>query len=383
MSFSSPWGRFSKYELDGRFVRPARDAKWEPYDPWKDFREAQGRKAVYRLLTESLELPSLVRLEESPYGVFDKTDVLAYPDSVIDKRYRVGVEGLRFVERGGCAIHWKSEKDLLAFFKKYGLLGIPLASIRKLVLAPRWDMSTGASTRPTQISFSRHARGWMSDEELADTRAAEATFREAGELVPKAQIPDGWPAPHAEFRCPGASEWTRAPLREVWGQFFPEIEPRDKETADYPEPLTREFWQSYAEPLDLIVNELAALRHISLALQSLKLDDVEVDDSPDSAALGALNSLLESSSPQIDVDEEGVTRTIWACPSLLTSLAVMVFHQLTDKFGRLKECDCGKLFEATAFHKVYCSHECYKRVNKRKERAKGRASSRPGNHTKG
>ena len=71
-------------------------------------------------------------------------------------------------------------------------------------------------------------------------------------------------------------------MGETWARFFPDVAEAERENHQYPQPLTDEFWEQYAEPLDSFLRAVAVLRD---ALQYLENIGPAEDESFENSVL--------------------------------------------------------------------------------------------------
>src|SRR5207244_3802372 len=72
-------------------------------------------------------------------------------------------------------------------------------------------------------------------------------------------LPVTWPRPRALVADLDGADITEAPLGRTWARFFPAVPPKRREIYSYPVPLTKSFWQQYAEPIEDFVEGALAL----------------------------------------------------------------------------------------------------------------------------
>lgn len=332
------WWRFSEYEIfEGRFVRPAHGAKLELYEPWEDYRTARARKQP---------TPYESALELSAHLRFSRAD-----------RKKGQESGAEYV------LVPESEAKLLGWCAEHGLLGVLLQQTRLVALAPTKEKSKQELGRTT---YHRTSTGWLADHATPE---------------------EDWLRPHVVLQPWRGSEGpepilTIEGLSHTWSRFFPDVPENQKETYDYPHPTSPEFWEVYAEPVDLFVD---ALRSLRAAISKFRGDELKKGITEDTwrfhLALDPLNQLVGSTHPVLEPQGSSV-RQKWYSPSLLSMFAMMALLDL-DGGGRILRCVvCDKLFFSDAWQAKYCSSRCrntaQKRAHRKKKGAEEKGASKSG-----
>jgi hypothetical protein len=355
------WWHFDRYEICGGALRPAADAALVTYDPWARYEEARsgwgssGGKAPYEVL---LDLVWRLRLR---------------PTSNKDEPTQLEPE---------------SRQALLSWCAEYGLLGLLPHEAEVAYLAPRWGPVAefelaGIPLVETRLLYQWGPNGWQAGMDAwwkTMTPALNKASKKDGELVPPELVPDElWGPPSVLCRAIDDASWATLPIERAWGPFFPDVDEKDRRGHFYPPPLSDVFWTSYGEPLSAFL-EAATL--FSETLQNL---DAEArDDSPPHALdvehrrrLANRNffSLLSGCHPALARDDRGGRTRAFHSKSLLASLAMMAYLDLTSG-KRVLLCDeDGRPFVSGAYQARYCSDRCRNRALKRAYRERHRGDN--------
>lgn len=330
------WWRFSGYEIRDGYIRPQRGAKLEAYDPWATFVGTRQKGDEW--------IP--------PYAEFVNLHI----------------------ELGGTAGH--AEHQFLAWCVKYGLPGTLLHRSRVVTLAPRWtrtDTDDGSLLLPSQLQYVRTATGWKMKRHLLPAENVAAAFG-VGDREGSLLLPDDLRDPSLVVGVAGhaleSSEPTNSTLADSWARYFPGVAREEAETFAYPAPLSEPFWNSYAEPY---ADFLDALRILSQALWELRHLKPETQISADEfqhvrTGVDLLQGLLEPASVSIVPMRDGTFSQEWVCGSLLSALAMMALHDLTEN-RNIRACDaCHRLFVSQHPGARYCSSPCRWRTQKKRQR---------------
>ncbi|NQV22122.1 MAG: hypothetical protein HQ511_11960 [Rhodospirillales bacterium] len=354
MANTGSWWRYSQYDIvDGNIV-PAPGAKLEIYDPWKIFEDVSGNKSA----------------NVSPYGQL--------LDIYRDVSAEIGHRG------DATVLSAQSQAAIKSWCEKFGLLGVLPQKCQIVELAPRWrplaisgfedaatdDGSEDLLLMPTLRRYNRFGSGWISRDDQYAPNANRMPVNSVGDLVERAEYPKGWPSPGAVIAGPGTRNWNRESLDISWKPFFPGVPKPESLTYDYPMPLSDEFWQSYAEPIEVFVDAVADLHW---ALRNLRKKDssAESEDDYDARVLAgqsALNKLAYPITACVVVNNGGQIRQKWVSTSLLASLSMMALLDITGN-GRVLTCPvCRGLFTSTSSKTKYCSPKCRNTQQKRNSR---------------
>ena len=358
------WWRFDHYELRDGYVRPARSARLQSYDPWATYWEVRSGRASGAGLApyESLfELAWIARLRLTDFG-------------------------------GDRALDNDTEQALLRWCSQWGLLGVASHETELATLAPRWitrphEIAANSGPVPLARAYSWGATGWEPKEDLLYQPydpILEGVTGQEGAVVQAELWPDDSAPPHALTRVLGEGTWALRPLGEAWGPYFPDIPNEDRDNFAYPEPLSEQFWGMYAEPPIVILNLGVFLLE---TLRKVNPDYEEGERFLDLAMRTAegdrrLYSLLAGVQPALgDITADLHYRRAWRTKSLLASFAMMAYLDITDD-KRILVCDeDGRPFVSGAYQARYCSERCRRRAIKRAYRQRVRERSARANES--
>jgi hypothetical protein len=329
------WWRWTRYQIRGGYIRPARSAQLRVYDPWKLWLATRplARSSNQRGSNETPYQSLLALLRELEYR----------PPGNAPLDFKPGEVDLMPVP-----LTADSETKLLGWCADYGLLGVLPHRAVQVTLAPR--------TR-VQLQYTKIGAGW--------TVTARPTRRRSV-LTPCAVLqPLRGAGPVVE------------PLDRTWSRFFPQVPPDQRETFGYPEPLTKDFWAKYAEPVAEFLSGMRALGELHQAIQLFQARQ------PSLRRIGNLQAFLAGGPdliPQgliagvglaLEWDRSRHVELKWVASSLLASLALMMLQDLAH--GRALQCPrCGRAFITGAYQGRYCSVRCRWVTQKREYRKKPR-----------
>jgi len=348
------WWRFDCYTVEAGAIRPAPGATLESYDPWASYAQARSGwgsaagKAPYESL---LDLVWDTRLKPKAKGE---------PPELAPE----------------------SEQTLLAWCAEHGLLGLLPHEAEVAYLAPRWGPmeefeSAGIPLVVTRLMYQWGYTGWQVGMDVwwqTQNQALEKAPKQDGELVPRNFHPDHWSLPSVLCHAIGDASWVTLPIERTWGHFFPDIAEKDRRDHFYPVPLSDVFWQDYAEQVS------AFLDVATLFYSTLMNLDVEVRRGESEAeaeyrrgeAHRALFSLLAGCMPALAQDPQGARMRAFHSKSLLASLAMMAYLDLTSG-KRILLCDEDlRPYVSGAYQARYCSDRCRNRALKRAYRERHR-----------
>ena len=355
------WWRYDKYEVRDGYIRPAQDARLEVYDPWADNQgtnsHTQHRAPPYQPLLELAE------------GI----------------KFRPGLSNELFTPSSD------TEEQLLSWCSKFGLLGVLPHRVHSVILAPRWirfDMRTfsgfaGDKTAPSGPICPQYLRYFRTNTGWDSTR--HFTFRGSpfdglngseheGHPVSSKHIPDDIPRPGVVIQNLHDQKINEEPLGATWAKFFPDIPSEEQDAYQYSPPLSDDFWRLYAEPVEAFFEGAVALRDAVRDLGQFKPAANIADDDVQSMFRGRaiLHALLAPVSPVLIPLKDGTFRQEWAALSLLASLALMVFQDITGRRRLLRCTICGRMFLSDAYQARYCSTKCRHTAQKRRHRARNK-----------
>jgi len=361
--YKSRWWRFSSYELQGGYIRPAKDAKLEEYDPWEAYRESW----VY---DPESDIPFHQKREKNPpyqslLALLDK--IALQPDGNLTA---------------------ESAKRLLGWCEQNGLLGILPQRVQIVTTAARWypeyawDAALGnqpeqqakATLYHTQFQYYRfnaydELRGWYSIRILGEPakgkRLGQLVTGQSKTLTPGVLIQEMRRNQNEGFPTVIMSpEFFEEPFSETWARFFPDV-PKDKvETYRYPLPLSNRFWELYSESIKDFLYGAILLRDAIAGLSNTEDKDMVYQSTK------LFNNLVSSASIVMVPSEENQFQQEWRTPSLLGCFAVMALQDVTQQ-RRVLRCDnCNKPFVTEAYQARYCSDRCRRTAQKRRYRQK-------------
>lgn len=356
------WWRFSRYELRGEYLRPASGATFTWYDPWEAYR-ASWKQGV---ATDTLPYQSLLNLLED----------LSLPLQA------------REVPLG--SLSPTATDKLLGWCAAYGLLGVLLQRVLMVQLVPRWepletDQAQGkgaAPLWPVQWCYVRTSSGWRARRLWELTRRGGGDRRtrpQRGQLVAEKSGSARERHPSVLLQDLETGEWVQESIGATWAKFFPGVPATKRETYLYPAPLSDAFCEMYAEPVKEFLRGALALREAVRSLTHLKPWEVAsaLDRLCMTEARDLLNRLVAPVSSTLMLRRDGTVQQRWVAPSLLASLAMMVFQDVSGQ-RKVLSCEnvtCRRLFAATAWQARYCSKRCRFTVQKRRHRV---GNKRPG-----
>ncbi len=367
------WWRFSEYRVVGGRIEPAPGARLSQYDPWADYRASRSRGGNGEPPYQSL-LSLLRRID-----------------------YRASGRGF--------VLKPESEAQIARWCSRHGLIGVLPQTIQRIDLPAVARASipeSGVTVRDAlRITISAHGRdpaGW-STSKIPDTEIPEKThpglitrFIQSGLLKKDHSGQEREPGfvsysgviPYDELKAlvgVFASRWWQRPgavqvagprlsLDELAKSYFPGVPGEERESFDYPQPLTPGFWHLYSETVKDFLHRAgwlqAALEHIgSVDLADATWSEGEVGDFP--IGLDILNFLTGSANRVLGVRHVSL-ELVWLFPSLLASYAMMIAEDLTQN-NALHACSvCDTPFLSKAYQVKYCSDTCRFRAQKRRQR---------------
>lgn len=348
-----PWWRFGRYELRAGYLHPASGSRLVEYDPWEFHRALRDGRREGKAPYESL------------LGLLDDLDLA--PAS-----YATGRQPFALTAAGVAA--------LTAWCAEHGLLGVLPHVAHQVTLPARWGLATltGGKLVPARTCYVRGAFGWVAREDAFwETRspAFERATKQPGALVPEDLLPAEWTPPGVLLQDLGEPGWRFEPLDGTWAHFFPDVPEVDRPTYPYPRPCSEPFWQLYAEPVDAFLRAAAVLRDAVTDLAQPR-GDAEAGDSYLHRlwrGLEALQSLLTAITPALLPLGNGTYLQHWQGNSLLGTLAMMAYLDLTERRRVFSCARCRKIFTSAAYQARYCSERCRYAAQKRAYRGRVRA----------
>jgi hypothetical protein len=353
------WWRFSQYKLEDGYIKPARGARLMTYDPWRTYWETRGeRSSVAPPYVSLLDLLRIFKFREISRVPWSGAADLLTPEAT---------------------------EGLLAWCKRYGLLGILPHRALVVTLAPRWEewstrrrKSDGRLWR-VQRQYVRSSQEWLGN--FSKRPIPIPAGKLEGALVPEPIVPENWPQPNVLLQGLTHPSWEREVLGKTWHKFFPTVSRQEAETFRYPLPLSKEFWHLYAEPFEEFLWTVIAFRDAFLRLDKSRQDRRRMAEGK-----ATLHALLGPVSFTLEPQSGGQFRQRWAAMSLLSSFSMMAFLDLAGD-RRLRVCrKCERPFVSRAWQARYCRRTCrltaQKRVNRaNRRRKKEMEAAQPGSRS--
>ena len=329
------WWKFTRYELKDGYIRPAPDATLSEYDPWSE--PPPGADTAYASLA-----------------------------NLVPRGWNAGNNG---------TVSPDTAAAVLAWCQQYGLLGVLLQRIEKVVLQAwtedekailqEWNGTEEERDRyQIRVQFRRNPRGWQP-------------------VIEQDVIVEGESPPHDRagvmlHPIDDSVEMVFEPFGKTWARFFPSVPHDQRESYRYPVPLTQKFWALYHEPIEEFIRTAALLEGPLTTLAKDRetvpgLTTRSVDDY--ALAIHALNEYVETVRWHLQQTPGGMVQR-WASPSLFTSLVLMALQDVAGA-KRPRIClTCRRLFVSPAYQARYCSLRCRHTMNKRTYRKRAASKSR-------
>jgi predicted RNA-binding Zn ribbon-like protein len=327
--FADRWYRFNRYEIAEGYIRPAKDATIESYEPWKAFRAPAGKEGIKQPYEPLLQLAKKIDLDYST----------------------IRLQG-------------EAEDHVLDWCSQYGLLGLLLHRVETVIL-PAQERFPGSNIRasgplPISTTFVRTNSGWATGWVLPQTSSSAK------------------PGVYLRREL-GSFDIRFERLSETWGLYFPAVPVDKRDSHQYATPFTPEFWRQYAEPVSSFVGAAKMFRE---AVDNLRRMSTRSGLSQNEmrAALGGdamINGLAAPVRPMLYQAPRGYGLG-WACHSLLAAFSMMVMLDLSR--ARLLECKnptCRSLFVSKAAAGKYCNPTCRGTVQMRKYRRRQKRAQKP------
>lgn len=337
-SLTNLWRRHSEYCLDREWIRPAANARLIPYDPWAP---AEGERGFQSFL------------------------------GLANVLHRYGHDDEKFP---GLVLDWCNE---------HGLLGLLPHQTIQAFLAPRWR-PYGESLLAEVETHYRSSDGWVSasasvGKSRFSRRMAPAGLE--GKLCEDVELSPGEFSScviYRELPWDYLKQYTVriGALGDIWWRYFPDVPEPEKNSFEYPQPCSEDFWSIYGEPWDRFVQTLAIFRD---AFESHREDLKATPRTPLKLThpyfVHRKKMLSELAGPiglGLDEDKDG-RRLRWRAPSLLSLLAIQALYAL-DGNVEVRSCSiCGVNFPTSKESQKYCSVRCRHTGQKRDQRQKTKA----------
>ena len=345
------WWRFTEYELRGGYIRPTSQAKLKSYDPWKEFygTRSTGKQPVFPYET-------LIELLKKVRPVFGKD--------------------------GSLSVAPEDETFLLQWCCQHGLLGILPQQTLMVNLAPTWEyplLGPRGPLFPSQHYYIRTNTGWKASyHQVTRRQLIQSDPHQKGKVVPEKYRLSPLQRPGVLIQEIRTNKLKSSSFEEAWVQFFPDVPRNEAEFYHYPLPLSDGFWRLYAEPIGTFLNMATVLKDavtdLSCARPLAEASEKELVYLR--SGRDSLHALLGPASPALLPKQDGGFDHRWASTSLLASLAMMVFQDLTEQ-RRILACNtCKKIFVTEAWQRLYCSDRCRRTAQKRRYREKKKDSEK-------
>jgi hypothetical protein len=349
------WWRASAYEVTFGHIQPTPDAIISPFDPWKEYREADAARTKGGGILNRPYL-SLVELVKS----FDPTESHGWAHIDPDKWPII--------------TQWCAE---------HGLMGLFFTEARQVNLYPRWVHLNVSNSIPSPLPyFSSHLRtptGWLRRSTGTfniDAMSLSDDQRIVGALVPKEYwIPEWEPG---VITADEKGFIKRVPMATFMGQYFSSVPVSEREIWEYPTPLTADFWKNYSEKVTQFVvmarEFVDMVRAIARFNPESELSEVEQYEI--TTARQRLLYLSSQVNPSLGINKDGSYVREWVCTSQLASFAMMVM--LDAERGLINECaNCKTIFVSSAGRAKFCSDRCRRTALQRERRGRKRGGYSP------
>jgi len=337
------WPRFSRYVIDGGYLRPAAGAKLSWYDPWEDFLAVRRSSA-----SAAVAFGSLLRLLDRARVKMPSADEIAR----VGRRHVSPSKEDGGLLRPALVTYAIDEPAVLAWVAEHGLLGL---LHHRLEAAYSYDRGVLSSF----VSWSRGAWRRVENEVDAGSRdALRSTARDRGEPNESYAVVRPLAAPGAEVRLSD----------KAWAAYFPTLTKAD--LARVPNMLADgTVWPYYAESIDDFIGAAVSMRTLLTSLREPKRRGFDAG-----SGLLFLEELLQPVRRTLRVGAGGVLEPAWASPSLIGNIGAMIFDDLTRQ-GRVAECArCGR--PRISRRASYCSEACKKAAEMARYRARQKTKRR-------
>ena len=351
-------------------------AKWYRFSDYTILEDAWSPKAPpemadhFRFIRPS---PN-ARLEVYRPTVVPAGDVLP-GDKAIDPTVAVDLEALQELDL-------EDELAILAWCRKFGLLGILPHTTISIRLAPRWLKGPGVDPPdhllfPTQMQYFRTNMGWKPIE-VSNLGGEQACRIELDQEYPYDDWYDRIVEPGDTSLRSGAvvtplfsDHYEEMELERAIGRYFPSIPPETRAAAKYPMPGSTDFWYQYGES---VAQFRHAVRGFKNAVEQLKnigsLSDAPADALRSLSQGHAQFQSLLSASPDIFVEPDGSFSPQWGFSSLLAMFALSIWQYLIGgkSIRHCKRARCRKIFVTKQHNQDYCSKKCRRTDEKARQR---------------
>jgi len=246
---------------------------------------------------------------------------------------------------------------------EYGLLGILPSKVRKIVLQPVFEKVNldgwGPSIGMAQRTHWQIAPGfWVTKDSFADSDPPPKR-RLLGSVVPK----DAWPI--NTFHSPGVDyyNWeelagleSRDPL--TLNSFFSPM----PSAGQLPQPLSKEFWASYQEPVTRWMVSAVAFKHSVMVASQFAWNFAKPASGAEelghaNQALWILNYLATATAPVFEFGSRALKQSA-STGSLLSIMAKMFLNDLEAGLRSYQCARCKTIFVSKDSKATYCSNKC-------------------------
>jgi hypothetical protein len=311
------WWRFTRYEIRGGRICPAKGADLVEYDPFAHSSEAQGKRAM-----------------------------TAYSDL------------FQAVEQGSAGRQTlKRQEALLEWCGKNGLLELLLHGLEWIAI-PMGRLAYDTVYSPTAI-------GWESRNVLRR------------ELFLSGDRPDRPPV--ARFKTSPTGEAATYTLdSEPWMRFF-KVNRRKEKHYFFAPPTSAEFRRHYVEPVDSFVAAARSLKQAAENLEKSREVEAKRARRWGERELNSLLSAV-GVAVTWDTSTRSYQQ-VWTTRSLLGTLALQLLEDLSAGRRLASCDVCATVFVGTGSHERFCSKRCYWTWHKRVTRRNKRIPSEPVSRT--
>lgn len=415
------WWKFDRYEVRNRYIRPAPGAHGEEYNPWERYRESQARKRGQQPPYQSLL--RLVQPLVAP-NAFRSRITEAHPTlsvtpdlekEVADWCAQYGLLGL-LLERArmvALAPRWQTSVE-------WGRQLMPQQTVYRWARG-KWEervecMLPGPDPIPMKPIESAPPKELAQQSEILEELTQQlATMmklaKESGTPMPRSKGQrrkispdvlgiDFWidyvkKCARAEAAKKGGlvknpSLLSLMKLRQpqgvllergiealnsrAWATYFPDVPKAQQATYEYPVPMSPQFWEMYAEPLEEFL--LVALTlYYAVQLWQRRGDRQwgahREKLTAATLALLSFDAVTLCSNPS----EDGMPTLKWVSPSLVTSLQLMIYQD-NNQERRVQWCKwkpCGGVFVNVSGRADYCTDDCRNAAQQSKYRERQRS----------
>jgi hypothetical protein len=368
------WWRFDRYEVDVDYIRPAAGASLEMYDPWGEHVAASLRRKNYQppyvtLARLSRDLDRGYVYESSLEGSVDQHPASCPPAllaRVAEWCSQHGLPGslLHTLKSVTLADRWAFQEFSPAPWLD-NMVGYPVSWLRGKILVPTRTTYEASSTGWARLQdVGAHTEG-----ELSEASADEGRTPGPGDIVEARAWPwsDGvLPPPgkalsydYAKYE-EGEPAWFLFDLADRrWSKYFPNVKSGEAARYEYPMPCSEPFWRLYAEPMSQFLDVAGTITQMLGGFQGQESANLPVE---------TMHRLLYPTQPTLQTGGAGRYVGRWSSPSLMSTMALMAFTDLTggDRIALCPECE--GLYVSRRSGTTYCSERCKSRARKKRQR---------------